>query len=135
MNRQVGLTIQSPENVREYRERLANAKQLDGLSATKNPDMLVQGPAGWRAWDTATMLGETATAESALRTIGDKVSKGQSVRIAINLDTVKNDGISFARELRNAIRADQRNPLAQQIAGGVKEVVVIKGGVVYRAYP
>jgi len=132
MNQHVGRTVRSPEGVPEYRQWLDNAIERDGLDPAKKPDMLVQGEAGFRLWDTRTMKGGTADVESALKTITDKVTARQSVRIAINLDFVNNDGAAFARELGSRIRAGQRAPAT---AIGVKEVVVIKGGSVYRAYP
>jgi hypothetical protein len=135
MNQHVGLTVQSPENVPEYREWLTYAKQVDGLKPQKKPDMLVWGPEGCRVWDSRTLAGETATVKAALLAIQDKIKGGQTVRIAFNLDAAKNDAKSFARELRMSIRADQRGPSAEQVSAGVKEVVVIKGGIMHRAYP
>jgi hypothetical protein len=132
----VGVTVQSPEHVPEFAERLAIAKRQDGLDPAKNPDHLVQGPGGvWRVWDSATMTGDTATVGSALQTVGDKVGKGQAVRIVLNLDGAKNDGRTFARELRAHIELDRRKPPSQQVSHGVKEIVVVKGGDVIRVFP
>jgi hypothetical protein len=136
MNRHYGVTVQSPENEPEFKDRLAAAKQRDGLSAEKNPDHLVQGPGGvWQVWDSATGMGDTLTAESALKTIGDKVGKGQAVRIVLNLDGVKNDGRTFARELMAKISEDQQKPASHQVARGVKQVVIVKGGVLFSVFP
>jgi hypothetical protein len=86
-------------------------------------------------WDSATMTGDTATVGSALKTVGDKVGKGQSVRIVLNLDGAKNDGRTFARELRGHIELDRRKPPSEQVSRGVKEIVVVKGGDVIRVFP
>jgi hypothetical protein len=136
LNQHVGVTVQSPEHVPEYKDALATAKRQDGLDPAKNPDHLVQGPGGvWRVWDSATMSGDTATVDSALRTIGFKVGKGQSVRIVLNLDGVKNDGKTFARELKAHMIADRLKPAGEQISSGVKQVVVVKDGAVISVFP
>jgi hypothetical protein len=131
------VTVQSPEHVPEYREQLATAKQQDGLDPAKNPDHLVQGPDRvWRVWDSATMMGETVTVESALKTVGRKVGKGQSVRIVLNLDTVKTDGRTFASELKAyIIKVDKQRPAAEQDSGGAKQIMIVQGGDVIHVYP
>ena len=57
-----------------------------------------------------TMEGGTASVDSAIKAAGGKASDGQSVRIAINLDGVSNDGAEFARQMREGIKADRRKP-------------------------
>ncbi|MGB8702288.1 MAG: DUF4157 domain-containing protein [Thermosynechococcaceae cyanobacterium] len=136
LNRHIGRTVQSPELVPEVKEQLATAQKQDGLNPAKNPDHLVQGRGGvWRVWDSWTPQGRTAEVKSVLGAIRDKVTKRQTVRIAINLDGVENNGRAFAHDLKTAIKADQMKPSAQQDTGGIREVVIVKGGEVIRVFP
>jgi len=124
----MGRTIQSPENVKEYAAQLENAKVRDGLEAGKNPDLLVQGRAGWQCWDVRTMEGGTASVDSAIKAAGGKAAAGQSVRIAINLDGVDNNPVEFAQAMREGIRVDRQKPAAERESASLKAVVVIKNG-------
>jgi hypothetical protein len=106
------------------------------LDPAKNPNHLVQGTDRvWRVMDSATLLGDTATVESAMKTIGAKIAKGQSVRIALNLEAVKNDGATFAIGLKAGIRADQQKPVQEQITRGLKELVIVKNGKLIQVIP
>ena len=128
LNKSMGPTVRSPENVKEYAAQLENAKARDGLEAGKNPDLLVRGPAGWQCWDVRTMEGGTASVDSAIKAAGGKASDGQSVRIAINIDGVSNDGAEFAQQMREGIKADRRKPPVERESSSLKAVVLIKNG-------
>ena len=74
------------------------------------------------------MEGGTASVDSAIKAAGGKASEGQSVRIAINLDGVSNDGAEFAQRMREGIKADRRKPRSSGRSSSLKAVVLIKNG-------
>ena len=74
------------------------------------------------------MEGGTASVDSAIKAAGGKASDGQSVRTAINLDGVSNDGAEFAQQMREGIKADRRKPPIERVSSSLKAVVLIKNG-------
>jgi len=116
--------------------RLATAQREDGLDTAKVPDYLVETPrAAYNVWDAATQSPGTATPESALKTVRDKIAKGQAVRIVIYLDFAENDLPTFAKELKAQIKIDRQGPPAEQYTRGVKQIVVVKGGSLLHVFP
>lgn len=136
LHRHIGKTVQQPDLVPEMKGRLATAQREDGLDTAKVPDYLVETPrAAYNVWDAATQSPGTASPESALKTVRDKIAKGQAVRIVINLDFAENDLPTFAKELKAQIKIDRQGPPAEQYTRGVKQIVVVKGGNLLHVFP
>lgn len=138
--------VQDPHLAPEYRSQLDQARQVDGLSASKNPDRLVmdhdrQNP---RVWDTKHLGGDTADVHTAMLNVQQSIDGGQAARFTINIDGTTQNPHEFASALRSHVHHESAQYIAHAEANGlaptpwwqgVREVWVTKGGEMVRAWP